>query len=113
MVFMQIKLKKRNISSQAIHDSDACLAKDLYSEWYEIIVITHLDHGHMYNHTLINSISFIVGKQFCNTKKDYRTLKQKSDKLCKEYSLFVIQNRTNRSHKINYNMFKIHKKHQP
>src|SRR5699024_1905078 len=36
-------------------------------------------------------VSFLDGKRFCNTKKDYALMRKTSDRLCEEYGLNVLQ----------------------
>ena len=40
---------------------------------------------------MLNSVSFVDGKRFCNTKKDYALMRIASDKLCEEYGLSVLK----------------------
>ncbi len=39
---------------------------------------------------MLNSVSFLDGKRFCNTKKDYAIMRKTSDRLCEEYGLNVL-----------------------
>ena len=41
---------------------------------------------------MINSVSFVDGKRFCNTKKDYALMRKTSDRLCADYGLSVLKN---------------------
>ena len=98
--------EKGEVSAEKAHEIGVRLAQELYGDRFEIIVSTHLDHDHMHNHFFFNSTSFVNGKRFCNTKKDYRELRNKSDELCKEYGLSVIQNPEKGSQKVNYHRVK-------
>ena len=40
---------------------------------------------------VLNSVSFLDGKRFCNTKKDYATIRKTSDRLCEDYGLSVLK----------------------
>lgn len=98
--------EKGEVSAEKAHEIGVRLAQELYGDRFEIIVSTHLDRDHMHNHFFFNSSSFVNGKRFCNTKKDYRELRNKSDELCKEYGLSVIQNPEKGSQKVNYHRVK-------
>ncbi|MCI8471125.1 MAG: relaxase/mobilization nuclease domain-containing protein, partial [Clostridia bacterium] len=55
------------------------------------VVTTHLNTDNLHNHFVLNSVSFLDGKRFCNTKKDYAIMRKTSDKLCGEYGLNVLK----------------------
>ena len=78
----------------------------MFGNRYEVVVTTHLDKDHIHNHILINSTSFVDGKRFCNTKKDYWNMRNTSDELCKEYGLSVIEDSSYGSKKLNYHIIK-------
>ena len=58
---------------------------------FQVVVTTHLNTDNLHNHFVINSVSFVDGKRFCNTKKDYATMRKISDKLCGEYGLNILK----------------------
>lgn len=69
------------------------MATELWGDKYEVIVATHVDKAsHIHNHFVINTVSFVDGRKFHRTKKDYLQMREKSDALCKEYGLSVIEN---------------------
>lgn len=92
------------VHPETAHEIGVKLVNELYANRYECIVTTHLDKYHVYNHILINPTSFIDGKRFCNTKKDYRMLREASYNLCREYGVSVIEPRQKRkrSKQLNY-----------
>lgn len=98
--------EKGEVNAEKAHEIGVRLAQELYGDRFEVIVSTHLDRDHIHNHFFFNSTSFVDGKRFCNTKKDYRELRKKSDELCKEYGLSVIQNPGKGSQKVNYHRVK-------
>ena len=95
--------KPGEVSPEIAHEIGVKLAEKLFANQYETIVTTHLDKGHIHNHILINSTSFINGKRFCNTKKDGYKLRETSDQLCREYGLSVIEKSNSRNKKVDYN----------
>ena len=74
------------------HEIGIKLAKDLWGDRFELIVATHLDKGHLHNHFVINSVSFMDGKRYYDNKATYTLLRKASDRLCKEYGLSIVEN---------------------
>lgn len=98
------------VSADIAHEIGVRLAQELYADRFEVIVTTHLDKKHIHNHILLNSTSFIDGKRFCNTKKDYKIMQENSDKLCLEYDLSIIKNPQYKSKKVNYHVLNTYMK---
>lgn len=98
--------KAGEVTADVAHEIGVKLAKELYANRFEVIVTTHLDKDHIHNHILLNATSFLDGKRFCNMKKDYRMMRDTSDRLCKEYGLSIIENPQNRTKKVNYHALK-------
>ena len=56
------------------------------------MVATHLDKAHhLHNHFVVNSVSYLDGKRYHRTNRDYRDMRATSDRLCREYGLSVIE----------------------
>jgi hypothetical protein len=68
------------------------LAQELWGDRFEVIVSTHLDKHHLHNHFVLNSVSFMDGKRYYDNKASYALMRRVSDRLCREYSLSVIEN---------------------
>jgi hypothetical protein len=51
-----------------------------------------LDKHHLHNHFVLNSVSFRDGKRYYDNKATYALMRETSDRICKEYSLSVIEN---------------------
>ena len=69
------------------------LAQRLWGNRYQVVVATHLDKAnHLHNHFVLNTVSFVDGKKYFRSAKDYRELQATSDAICREYSLSVIEN---------------------
>lgn len=66
------------------------LAQRLWGDKFQVIVTTHLNTDNLHNHFVLNSVSFLDGKRFCNTKKDYAIMRKTSDRFCEEYGLNVL-----------------------
>ena len=81
------------VTPELAHTIGVRLATELWGDKYEVIVATHVDKAsHIHNHFVINTVSFVDGRKFHRTKKDYLQMREKSDALCKEYGLSVIEN---------------------
>lgn len=87
---------------EMIHEIGLKWAKELFGDRYEFVLTTHVDKDHLHNHLIINSTSFVDGKQFTNSKKDRHRMMEVNDRLCKEYGLSVIEN-PQEGRKENYN----------
>lgn len=94
------------VNANIAHEIGVKLAQKVFGNRYEVVVSTHLDKDHIHNHILLNSTSFIDGKRFCNTKKDYWNMRNTSDELCKEYGLSIIEDPSYDSKKLNYHVMK-------
>lgn len=61
------------------------IAKD-----YEILIFTHTDKKHIHNHIVINSVNFNNGKKYHSDKKNLYYIKKRSDEICLENGLSII-----------------------
>lgn len=77
---------------ETAHAIGVKLAKELWGDRFEVVVSTHLDKHHLHNHFVLNSVSFMDGKRYYDNNATYALMRQASDRLCREYSLSVIEN---------------------
>ncbi len=77
---------------ETAHAIGVKLAQELWGDRFEVVVSTHLDKQHLHNHFVLNSVSFMDGKRYYDNKATYALMRQTSDRLCREYSLSVIEN---------------------
>lgn len=82
---------KGEITPEQAHEIGIKLAEELWGDKFQVVVSTHLNTDNLHNHFVLNSVSFLDGNRFCNTKKDYATMRKTSDKLCAEYGLSVLK----------------------
>lgn len=75
---------KGEVTPEQAHEIGIKLAEELWGDKFQVVVSTHLNTDNLHNHFVLNSVSFLDGKRFCNTKKDYATMRKTSDKLCEE-----------------------------
>lgn len=68
-----------------VHQIGCELARRCLADRFECTVSTHLDKGHLHNHIVVNSVSFMDGKMFRNDFKTYyQGIRQISDDLCRQ-----------------------------
>lgn len=79
------------VTAEQAHEIGVKLAEEICGDRFQVIVSTHLNTDNIHNHFVLNSVSFIDGKRFCNTKNDYAIMRNTSDKLCEEYGLSVLK----------------------
>ena len=60
-----------------------------YYSGHEVLVCTHTDRDHIHSHFLINSVSFETGRKLHIAKEQLQELRQRNDRVCKEFSLPV------------------------
>jgi len=78
------------VSKELAHSIGIELAEKGFSG-YEVLIATHIDRDHLHNHLIINSVSFIDGRKYIGTRDSLVSLKDKSDGLCREHGLSVIE----------------------
>ena len=75
-----------------VHQIGCEFARRFLADRFECTVSTHLDKGHLHNHIVVNSVSYIDGKMFRNDFTTYyRGIRKISDELCRENKLSVIE----------------------
>ena len=89
---MYQSFKPGEVTPDIAHEIGVKLAQELFGDRFEAVIATHLDKSHIHNHVVINSVSFKDGYKFLDSERFYRTLRRTSDRLCREYSLSVIEN---------------------
>jgi hypothetical protein len=78
------------VTSELAHSIGIELAEKGFAA-YEVLIATHIDRDHFHNHLIINSVSFVDGRKYTGTRDSLIDLKDKSDELCREYGLSVIE----------------------
>ena len=84
---------------ESIHELGKEFARRAFGDRFEVVVATHLNTNCLHNHFVLNSVSFIDGKKYYDTKDSYAWLRKISDDLCREYGLSVIENPKEQSYK--------------
>lgn len=83
--------KHGEVTPEQAHEVGVKLAKKMWGDRFQVIVATHLNTDCLHNHFVVNSLSFTDGKHYHDNKANLRLLRQRSDELCREYALSVIE----------------------
>ena len=84
--------KADEVDADTAHNIGVALAKELWGDRFQVVIATHCNTGHYHNHFVINSVSDVDGLKFYNSPKDYRHMREVSDRLCREARISVIEN---------------------
>lgn len=88
--------KHGEVTPEQAHEVGVKLAEKMWGDRFQVIVATHLNTECLHNHFVVNSVSFTDGKHYHDNKANLRLLRQRSDELCREYSLSVIEHPSGR-----------------
>lgn len=79
------------VTPEQAHAVGVELARRLLGDRYEVIIATHLNKEHLHSHIVFNSVSFVDGMMYRDTKSDYyQGIRGTSDTICQEYGLSII-----------------------
>lgn len=56
--------KPDEVTPEQCHEIGLKLAREMWGDKYQIIVVTHLDRGHLHNHFCFNSVSYLDGSKY-------------------------------------------------
>ena len=73
------------------HEIGKRLADEVLQGKYEYVISTHIDKGHIHNHIIFNTVSFVDYKKYQSNKISYHGIRRTSDRICEEYGLTVIR----------------------
>lgn len=78
------------VNYETAHRIGMELADKIFEGRFQCVCAMHIDRGHVHNHIIANSVSFIDGKKFYDQKKTMYIIREFSDELCRENGLNVI-----------------------
>ena len=81
----------KEVSAEECNDIGVELAESLWGDKYQVLVCTHVDKDNVHNHIILNSVSFIDGCKYHNSKVELALVRQTNDDLCRKYGLSVIE----------------------
>lgn len=84
------------VTPDVAHAVGVELSRRLLDDRYEVIISTHLNKAHLHNHLVFNSVSFMDGKMYRDTFRDYYGgdgvgIRGTSDAICRAHGLSVIE----------------------
>lgn len=88
--------KHSEVTPETAHEVGVKLAEKMWGGRFQVIVATHLNTECLHNHFVVNSVSFADGKHYHDNKKNLWLLRKRSDELCREYALSVIEHPSGR-----------------
>ena len=88
--------KAGEVTPEQAHEVGVKLAEKMWGDRFQVVVATHLNTECLHNHFVVNSVSYVDGKHYHDNKKNLRLLRKRSDELCREYSLSVIEHPSGR-----------------
>lgn len=94
--------KPGEVSVDEAHQIGLEWAKTILKDQYEFVLSTHIDKGHIHNHIIFNSTSFVTHRKYNDCKKTLAFRMRQSDEICKQHGLSVIENRSGKRGKGKY-----------
>ena len=93
---------KENITPEEAHKIGIQSAKEMWGDRFQVVVTTHLNTNHIHNHFVINSVSFVDGLKYYSNRYNTARFRHISDEICKEHGLSILQEKTCKKSKINF-----------
>ena len=82
--------KGNEVSPKLANQIGKELAEELWGDKYQVVICTHINKENVHNHMILNSVSFIDGIKYHNSKAQIAFLKETSDRLCLNYDLSIV-----------------------
>ena len=87
------------VTPEQAHTIGVEFAQQLLQGRYEVVISTHLDHDHIHNHILFNSVSCMDGKKYRdNFKAYYGDIRGTSNAVSRKHGLSVIESEGSGKH---------------
>ena len=61
---------------------------------YQYTVCTHVDKGHIHNHIVFNSVSYLTGERYHGNKTSLKLMQEASNEITRKYGLSVISKKS-------------------
>ena len=92
------------ITPEKAHSLGVEFVSKLLQGKYEVVISTHLDHDHIHNHILFNSVSCVDGKKYRdNFKAYYGDIRGTSNEVSRKHGLSVIDPKDGAKHYAEWN----------
>lgn len=96
---------ENEVTPEQAHSIGVKLAEEMWGDRFEVIVSTHLNTNHYHNHFVINSVSFVDGKKYYDTRTNYAKFRELSDNICQEFGLQILEKSKCKKGRINYSNY--------
>ena len=97
---------EKEVTPEVAHNIGIELATKMWGDRFQVMVATHLNTNHIHNHFIINSVSFIDGKRYYDTRASYAELRKLNDQICMEHSLNYMEEKKTKAG-INYSNYQM------
>lgn len=102
------------VTPELAHRIGLEFAGQLLQDRYQAVVSTHLNTGHIHNHIVWNSVAIQDGKKYRSNARSYYTeVRAKSDALCRQYGLSVIETPESEQGKRQYAKWQAEQENRP
>lgn len=102
------------VTPELAHRIGLEFAGQLLQDRYQAVVSTHLNTGHIHNHIVWNSVAIQDGKKYRSNARSYYTeVRAKSDVLCRQYGLSVIETPESEQGKRQYAKWQAEQENRP
>lgn len=102
------------VTPELAHRIGLEFARQLLQGRYQAVVSTHLNTGHIHNHIVWNSVAIQDGKKYRSNARSYYTeVRAKSDALCRQYGLSVIDTPESEQGKRQYAKWQAEQENRP
>ena len=64
--------------------------EEMWGDKFQVVICTHVNKQNVHNHIIINSVSFVDGIKYHNSKTNIAFIREVSDRLCLENGLSII-----------------------
>jgi len=79
------------ITMEEAHRLGKELASGLLQGKYEYVIATHIDKGHIHNHIIFNSVSYVTNRKYHVKNNELGNIRTISDRICSENGYTVIE----------------------
>ncbi len=84
------------VTPEQAHEIGTKLAAEILGGEYAYVLATHVDREHIHNHFVWCSVNTVTHNRYRSNKESYHKIQNASDRLCAEYSLSVITEKSGR-----------------
>lgn len=78
------------VEADTAHEIGRQLADAVTKGRHEYVLTTHVDKEHVHNHIIFCAVDMVHHRKYISNKRSYAFVRRTSDRLCKEYGLFVV-----------------------